>query len=404
MIQMLELMQSLDPRTELTAGLTLDQNGRRGFYAERSRPGQQFLRSRRTTLEAHSRYKAIQVRNPKHHCSIRASDATPFHHHRTPSGFSLVAPHLHHKAPKKTIEELVLQMDMNASTSVTFSSFATSLHTVFLPLELLVEIFLLSLPATNHAQAPQKRALALVCRFWNSIIESTPILWSRISIADPTSNLLIDVNGARIAEEGWIIGHCDGICCQFMQGLIRYSDRWRHVALQISCDKPHAPMVLKRPLPSLKSLELYSDVGGPLHYEFLQLLQKQNAPYLHEVVLDFIGLPSPNISFPPSLSNLAIYDIPNFAPRLIQVLSFLVACPSLTILHLCNVDIRVDDRLDDRANTPTVVELANLQELKLDCISSNVAEDLLGRVMAVLDDDAEVLWGGKRISTAVAIG
>lgn len=280
---------------------------------------------------------------------------------------------------------------MNAPTSVASRSLATSHQPPLLPLEILVEIFLLSLPPTNHAQAPQKTALALVCRYWNSIIESTPFLWSQISIADTTSyiqkslqkpgTLLIDVNGARMHDEGWMIGRCDGVCCGFMLDVLRHSERWRHAVLQISCGwPPYIPMVLKTPLPSLKTLELYSEVIGPLHDEFLELLQKENAPNLQEVYLDFMGLPHWNISFPPGLSKLAIHSIPNLSPTLIQVLSWLVACPNLTTLHLCCVDVWMNDRKDSHATAPAVVELAILQDLKLEWIKQEVAQDLLRRL------------------------
>ncbi|KAG9045125.1 hypothetical protein FS837_006983 [Tulasnella sp. UAMH 9824] len=282
-------------------------------------------------------------------------------------------------------------MDVNASTSATSPPVATPHQPPLLPPEILVEIFLLLLAPPNQAQAPQKTTLSLVCRYWNSIIESTPMVWSQISIADTASyiqkslrksgELLLDVNGARISDEGRMIGRCDGVCCGFMKDIIRHSDRWRHAALQISCcDTPHGPMVLKRSLLSLKSLKILSEVVGPLDSEFLELLKAENAPNLHEVVLNFNGLPEWNISFPPSLSKLAIYDIPNLSPTLIEVLSVLIGCPNLTILQLCGVDIRMDDRVDGHANTPTVVDLANLEELKLEGLTQDLFQDLFGRL------------------------
>lgn len=181
--------------------------------------------------------------------------------------------------------------------------------------------------------------------------------------------------------EGWMIGRCDGVCCAFMKDIIWHSDRWRHVALQISCRNiPCGRMLLKKPLISLKSLKLYSRVVTLLHHEFLELLKAENAPHLQEVVLNCVRLPNWKFSFPPSLSKLAIYDIRKISPTLMEILSFLVACPNLTVLQLCGVDIWVGDRVDDHAMAPTVVELAILQELKLEGITQDLFQDLFGRL------------------------
>ncbi|KAG8901580.1 hypothetical protein FRC01_009807, partial [Tulasnella sp. 417] len=277
-------------------------------------------------------------------------------------------------------------MNSNTASSTTSLISATFGQPPLLPLEVWVEIFLLSLPAEHFTQAPHKTALALVCRFWNSIIESTPILWSKISIEDTPSyvrkSLLksgrhpIDVSGVRLSDEEWLDAECDGTCCEFMENITKHSKRWRHAALKISCNQElYGPTVLKTPLQRLESLKLFSHGFGHLHNELPKLLKKENTPHLREVVLQSTELSSWDISFPPSLSKLVIRYMPLFQPSFIEVLSFILGCPNLAILHVSDTNISWDGPV-----VGPIVELASLQELKLEWLPQEVVQNFLGRL------------------------
>lgn len=166
-----------------------------------------------------------------------------------------------------------------------------------LPTEILIEMFLLSLPPLNFAQAPQKTTLALVCRLWNAVVDSTPVLWSGVSTTDSITyvrrSLLksgecpIDVYGNRTKPEvrrGPFEGpSCDGVCCKFLAAFGSHAQRWRHVALKIWCQRKFTPSIAT--FPSLLSLELHSGNYSPIDDEYLPLLNGASTPHLRELRL-----------------------------------------------------------------------------------------------------------------------
>ncbi|KAG8913790.1 hypothetical protein FRC01_004380, partial [Tulasnella sp. 417] len=256
----------------------------------------------------------------------------------------------------------------------------------FVPSEVWVDIFMHSLPPLSCAQAPQKTSIALVCRFWNAIVESTPILWTRITIVDEMPYVLrslsksgdcpIDVNGVFEPNAKDFYTWCsNGICCQFIQEVQLHSRRWRHVALQVKRCRPSATV-----FPSLKSLRLCANPDSLVSDGYLALLDPSNTPHLRELSLYGTQLSRWDIPFSSTLLKLDIDDSGPSGPLSAELLSIFSACPNLTVLRLRKVHLRPasgDDNVEDSRGVSTIVELAALQELILDNCSSQLIKDLL---------------------------
>ncbi|KAG9043778.1 hypothetical protein FS837_009136, partial [Tulasnella sp. UAMH 9824] len=257
-----------------------------------------------------------------------------------------------------------------------------------IPTEIWVEIFMLSLPPIDLAQAPQKTSLTLVCRLWNAIVEATPTLWSRITIVDTipyvrkslskSGECPIDINGAFQLETTafGLDFHC--IYCQFIQEVQLHSHRWRHVALQVNCTERFAPSA--KVLPLLESLKLYSNRRTLDRNEYSTLLDRATTPHLREVLLHAIPIAPWDIALSSSLLKLDIRNTSHFGPPSVPLFSILAACPNLTVLRLRKILTRVpwqDNDVNDPPGALPIVKLAALQELTLDDNWAQVVKDLL---------------------------
>lgn len=249
-----------------------------------------------------------------------------------------------------------------------------------LPLETLVQIFLLSLPPLHRPQAPQKKTLALVCRLWNEIVNSTPILWSGISNVD----LITYVQKSLVKSGQHPIDIYGGSGGWFLPAVISDAERWRHVSL-VARSQKFLPSVTS--FSQLRSLELRSGSTVPIHDGFLLLLNGVNSPHLREVRLRSTlhwGL----VSLPPGLSILEIQNIDSGSPSMNTLLTILATCPNLTVLRLRNItgeqQVEGGDK-NGHANVPAVVELTALQELELNQVSADYVRGFLNRPI-ILDE------------------
>lgn len=149
------------------------------------------------------------------------------------------------------------------------------------------------------------------------------------------------------------------------------------MALQAQCDRKYTPSATA--LPSLKSLDFYSNDWVPIHGEYLALLKRRHAPCLREVRLHSTQITCWHlISFPPTLLKLEIRDVFNRCPKLHEWLSILAACPHLRVFRLRDALIR--DAWDDMVDVAAAVELTNLQELELDNVPVVLACELIKRL------------------------
>ncbi|KAG8920199.1 hypothetical protein FRC01_000877 [Tulasnella sp. 417] len=278
---------------------------------------------------------------------------------------------------------------------IAFQQSTTSRHPMDTPPELWLEIFMLSLPLLHLAQAPQRAALACVCRSWNAIVQSSPTLWSGISINDKIGHIQRSLLKSRESPID-IYGGCryamrclgDDVCCQFMREVNRHARRWRHVTLHIVPTKGYAPSY--NLFPSLQSLTLISIKGVPTGEEYIALLDSSQTPYLRELFLVRPQLAHWNISPSANLSKLAItHSLISSS----ELLSILKDCPNLAILRLL-----FSKAVSSRADSAPVVELAALQELELCNTSVFFAGSLLQR-LRIPDDCAITLKLRARAAT-----
>ncbi|KAG8915381.1 hypothetical protein FRC01_003682, partial [Tulasnella sp. 417] len=246
-----------------------------------------------------------------------------------------------------------------------------------IPPEILIEIFMLSLPSLDLAQAPQKTVLARVCRLWNAIVQSSPTLWSRISVEDKIGyvreSLLksgespIDVHGACRYS---LPCRRRDICYQFMREVNRHAQRWRHVTLHVVSEKGYAPSCNRFPL--LQSLRLLSTEGVPIEQEYLVLLNSSQTPYLHELSLVHPQIVHWSTPLSPNLSTLSITTSLLSSSILLSILNH---CPNLTVLNLHRFQAK--NEAVSRADYSPIVDLTALQRLELRGASFDFAGSLL---------------------------
>ncbi|KAG8975409.1 hypothetical protein FRC05_005739 [Tulasnella sp. 425] len=269
------------------------------------------------------------------------------------------------------------------ATSSRFRQRSTFRQSKLVPVEILIEIFLLSLPPIEFKQAKQRTSLALVCRFWNNIIETTPILWTRISISDGPSHakrsLLksakspIDVYGiCGYMHDPLSPGHRPS-CRQFSLEVKRHTERWRCVELLV-VDEERPVALAPTASPFLESVELRSSVKVIADDGYLTLVTSAHAPRLRELFLAGVEFARWDISFPPTLSRLILHNIRISSP---QILTVLVASPNLTVLDLSELCT-----LERNNGTPdsALVELASLREMTFSMAPSNVMRDVMARL------------------------
>ncbi|KAG8949067.1 hypothetical protein FRC00_008307 [Tulasnella sp. 408] len=251
------------------------------------------------------------------------------------------------------------------------------------PPEIWTQIFLLSLPPVTAAQATHKTTLSLVCRLWNAIIESTPILWSRISIADTipyvqkslakSGELQIEVHGICSHRETTYASEHDDSCFHFFTEVKRYSDRWRHVALLVIRDQRfRAPEPIH--FPALESLELHAKLITIVGEDYLDLVTGAGSPHLRNLTLDGIEFYWDRISLPQTLSQLTIRNLDDGSVFSRQFLNVLAASPNLTVVRFTYLNIHSMDGTSDRG---IPIELASLRELRFDRVASSFIRQVL---------------------------
>ncbi|KAG8917812.1 hypothetical protein FRC01_002199, partial [Tulasnella sp. 417] len=256
------------------------------------------------------------------------------------------------------------------------------------PTEILEVVLLLSLPTMDVAQAPQKTALALVCRSWNAIIESSPMFWSTISIKDNISyverSLLksgkspIDVYGF-CSNKGTLVD--EELLYRFLRKVQPHAKRWRHVTLQVV--EGGKPYTLGGVFPLLESIKLRSknEASVPIGYRSLTGSPRERPPRLRKMVLRSVSLGSWSISFPPSLEKLDLKNVRIQASSSFQLLSLLAGSPNLVSLRLLSTRER-------NVTTAPIAELPALRKLVLDDVSEVLIRRLLEHLR--LPDDCTI--------------
>ncbi|KAG8907789.1 hypothetical protein FRC01_007577 [Tulasnella sp. 417] len=228
------------------------------------------------------------------------------------------------------------------------------------PMEILEVVLLLSLPTMDVAQAPPKTALALVCRFWNAIIESSPMFWkSPIDVYGFCSN-----KGTLVDEE---------LFYRFLRKVQPHAERWRHVTLKVV--EGGKPYTLGGVLPSLESIKLRSknEASVPIGYRSLTGSPRERPPRLRKIFLRNVSLGSWSISFPPSLEKLDLKNVRIYASSSFQLLSLPAGSPNLVSLRL----LRVHSTRERNVTTAPIAELPTLRKLVLDDVSEVLIRHLL---------------------------
>ncbi|KAG8974553.1 hypothetical protein FRC05_007185 [Tulasnella sp. 425] len=279
------------------------------------------------------------------------------------------------------------EMDSDSSNKEAFTA-SFQRHPTFrlsklVPQEILVEIFLLSLPPIYHGQAQHRTSLELVCRLWNDIIETTPMLWSQISFKDGPSNakrsllksaeslIDVDANCKHIGNPYWREGHDQ--CHHLFREVERHSERWRSIELRKD-DVGETFTLGPIYTPFLESVRLRSDLKVIADDGYLTLVTSACAPRLRELFLDGTEFARWDISFAPTLSHLVLQNIRISST---QILTVLAATPNLTVLHLFQFDgWESDDSMPDSA----LVELASLREVTFRGIRAGVVRNIMAKL------------------------
>ncbi|KAG8930653.1 hypothetical protein FRC00_001034 [Tulasnella sp. 408] len=257
-----------------------------------------------------------------------------------------------------------------------------------LPVEILATVLTLTLPPIYYAQAPQRRNLALVCRRWNVVIESTPSFWSKISSEDSLAHVEKALTKSKdcpidlysdwpyfYAGESWNPPRRD----RFLELANRHIERWRHVTLDVR-DEDRFPFPVT-PAPLLESLKvsLGSTVVEAETPVKITMFDSTSTPRLREFWLDNVGMVEWKKPFSPTLSELTIKNVEyRGGPSLSELLTILISCPNINVLEVSNVGVELDPE-EGWTSTP-LVEFPDLQKLTLCDLEDQVTEEIFRRL------------------------
>ncbi|KAG9045130.1 hypothetical protein FS837_006988 [Tulasnella sp. UAMH 9824] len=255
-----------------------------------------------------------------------------------------------------------------------------------LPVEILAAVLTLTLPPICYTQAPQRRTLALVCRRWSAVIESTPSLWSKISSQDSLAQVekaLVKSKDCPIdLYSDWPFDASDFLNPErrgrFLGLVNRHIKRWRHVTLDVR-DEDTFPLSVT-PAPLLESLEisLGSTVVEAEPPVKITMFHGTFTPRLREFWLDNVGIVGWKKPFPPMLSELTIKDVDYRGPSLSELLTILISCPNITILEVSNTGVDFD--LDEGWTSTPLIEFPDLRKLTLCDLGDQVTQEIFQRL------------------------
>lgn len=255
-----------------------------------------------------------------------------------------------------------------------------------IPLEILVEILVSSLPSMHDPQVPQRTSLALVCHRWNTVIEANPAFWTKISNHDPLLQVRksltksmrrpIDVNATWTG-----FAHSTDIILEkvtFLELVNRHIDRWRHVTMDVPTEMFY-PLSIT-PAPLLETLAVFSTMKNQdiQPYRRVKLFNSAWTPRLREVHIGRVGVVDWKTPFPPALSKLIITRVDYRGPRLSDLLTIFVRCPGITTLEISWT--RVDLKPDQSWPTHPPIELPALKNLKLWYLETKAIQEILLRL------------------------
>lgn len=256
-----------------------------------------------------------------------------------------------------------------------------------LPVEILAAVLTLTLPPIYYAQAPQRGTLALVCRRWGAVIESTPLFWSKISSQDSLTQVekaLAKSKDCPIdlysdwpyfdAGESFNPRHRD---C-FLELVNRQIERWRRVTLDVRSDDTFPLSVTPAPLLESLKVSLGSTVVEAETPVKITMFDSTSTPRLREFYTDNVGMVGWRKTFPPTLAELTIKHVDYKAPSLSELLTILISCPNITILELFNIVVDLDP--EEGWVSTQLVKFPGLRKLTLCELGDQVIQEIFQRL------------------------
>ncbi|KAG8952742.1 hypothetical protein FRC04_003665 [Tulasnella sp. 424] len=250
------------------------------------------------------------------------------------------------------------------------------------PTEILATIFHYTLPPETKAQQGARTALASVCRYWNIVVNNSPILWSAICHLDSMESVSTSLARSREASldvyGSWDRPFIDasgqpGIQDAFWTLISSHRRRWRSVELWFAAPPNHSSVLSPGVTPLLERLSLSMSHRVWLYrLEPLDLFEG-TIPRLRHLFLDAVPLRWSNFSAP-NLSILHLTNIGYLGPRLSQLHDILTTCPNLTEMNLESISSLV---ASGSLNPLHPVELHRLRGLLFKYISAGAVQQLL---------------------------
>ncbi|KAG8922369.1 hypothetical protein FRC01_014130, partial [Tulasnella sp. 417] len=272
----------------------------------------------------------------------------------------------------RAMEELRSRLSERLLSSKRARNAAAPLHR--LPPEIFLEILKLSLLPEGQAQAQERTKLTLVCHYWHTVVENSPILWSTIcshdTIADVSKAFLKSGETQLNIVGFWTESHTHWTPNQlqdlsnaqdaFLNEIAKHSRRWRSLKLNLLVPSPR--FMTEIAAPQLEYLSLTMLRRRWTGTEALDLFNGRPTPRLRYLSLDNVPIKWNTLSSP-NLTTLAIRNVRNLGPSLSQLLDALSSCPGLTSLSITWVP-----SLEDSSPVTGPVELPRLQNLTIESL------------------------------------
>ncbi|KAJ6472791.1 hypothetical protein DFH09DRAFT_1219374 [Mycena vulgaris] len=254
-----------------------------------------------------------------------------------------------------------------------------------LPLDIIQKIFIACLPAHRNCVMSAVEApvlLGRICSSWRTISLSTPHLWSRLHVVEPTPPYfavltLIDKKVAQRLEitKMWLgrSGQCPlsisvkaiasktGFAAQIIQALLPFKSRWEHIAFTAESSVFGALSHLTEvDVPMLKSIHMTEiDDHTSLRWDSLQFLRSSNilSAYISGGNFTPLELPLRDLSI-----EIRWYrdGIPLTRDMTLQVFS---RCPQLRTCRL-----QIDSEVENHSSlAELILELPFLHTLAVEC-------------------------------------
>ncbi|KAG8945445.1 hypothetical protein FRC04_000820 [Tulasnella sp. 424] len=251
-----------------------------------------------------------------------------------------------------------------------------------LPPELLVNIFSIATRNNRITVSSDNAALSLVCRYWNSLVSTTPSLWARVD--EETMSVAMIIRAIEKSQNAPLELVCTWWALEqakrdaMLNELFRHTHRWREVSLALGDIHQPLDVINTSSMPLLESLSLsVHGYPGWVRPEPLDLFGGRPPPRLQKLYIG--GIP---VAWNPTtlchLTTLSMSQIRQLGPSLEQLMAVLSACLDLESLSISEVSFSGGAS----TSSPNPIHMPALKSLVFRTLTTEITNILLASIHA----------------------